>query len=120
MLTFTNMQRTRVCTTRHAGAATVYLLVCGLASACSGPGADNPRPRPVAAPAVVPAVQAATVSATAGEKTRAAASGDVLDVAAYAPAARTRAAAQPGVDGAVMERELGTASDGGYHAYPSY
>jgi hypothetical protein len=60
MLTFTNMQRTRVCTTRHAGAATVYLLVCGLASACSGPGADNPRPRPVAAPAVVPAVQAAT------------------------------------------------------------
>ena len=89
-----------------------------LLSACSGePGAVAVRP---AVASVVAAGEAQAAIARREALPVSFAASEARDVSADATAGSSSLAAAKPELASTMERELGTASDGGYHAYPSY
>jgi len=95
------------------------VVVCGLLSACSGQTAGTVS----AGAGVQPVVPALVSRANAGEGEAAPvvqyAVGDVRDMSAYQALASSAqpAPAKTAAGEGFIERELGTASDGGYQAY---
>jgi hypothetical protein len=96
--------------------AAACIAACAL-SACTGQttGASQVTARAVAAP-VAQVARAAQIDTP---KISASSESGVLDVSTQI-AARPQASAATAELRSTLERELGTASDGGYHAYPVY